>query len=608
MASAHATSPLIQCTNFHTNKPLWMSSPSYTHLLTHPSLFPLLQTCKSMRELHQIHAQILTSGFSHNPYALSSILEFTAISPSGSLDYALQIFNSIDSPTVFYWNTMIRAFSTAHSPLNSIEFFIRMMEQGVVPNKFTFPFVIKSFSFLLALLLGKAIHGLALKMGVDSDAYVNSSLIRFYSNCGSIDDALLVFDRRSKRNAVCWSAMIAGYAQANLFKEALLLFNEFQMERLEPNEAILVSVLSACAHLGALEQGRWVHVCIERNKVLLSVNLGTSLINMYSRCGYIDGAVIVFDQMPQRNVLTWTSLIMGLAVNGLCNRALVLFEEMLDVGLRPDSITFIGVLTACSHGGLVNEAQHQFDRMMREFRIVPKIEHYGCMVDVLGRAGFLQEANDLIENMPIEPDTILWGALLNACIVHKNVVLGEKVGRYLIDLDSQNDANYILLANIYAYVRRWGDALEVRKLMKKRGVRKCPGCSVIEVNGVIHEFFMSDKSDHRALELKPMLDEMVQRIKAAGYVPNTSQVLLDIDEEEKEQALCYHSEKLAIAYGLIHVDPKVPIRVVKNLRACVDCHTATKLISMVFGRQIIVRDRLRFHHFKGGECSCMEYW
>lgn len=483
-----------------------------------------------------------------------------------------------------------------------------MLQCGITPNKYTYPFVLKSFSAELALLPGIAVHGHAVKMGLVSDPYVHSSLINFYSTSGAMDNAWKLFDRIPERNVVCWSAMISGLVREGRFREALGLFNKFRIEGLEPNESILVSLLCASAHLGALEQGQWVHRYIERNAVPLSINLGTALINMYCKCGVVEEALGVFGMLRGRNVLLWTALISGLAINGMARRALNIYEEMLTTGLRPDSVTFIAVLTACSHGGLVEEARSCFEAMRVEFRIVPTVEHYGCMVDVLGRAGFLNEALDLIEGMPVEPDMVLWRALLNACRVNKNVEIGEFVGKLLIEQDPLNDANYILLSNIYAHAKRWADALQVRNIMKEKGVKKRPGCSVIVFNGAVHEFFVGDKSDPQLEGLRPMLHEMATRLRSAGYVPNTSEFILDIDENEKQQALCYHSEKLAVAFGLMNIDSTRPIRIVKNLRGCVDCHSATKIISKVFDREIIVRDTLRFHHFKGGSCSCQDYW
>ncbi|OVA07583.1 Pentatricopeptide repeat [Macleaya cordata] len=602
------TSIPIQIQNPHKSKPIWLSTPSYTNLLNQPNLLFLFENCKSIRQLKQIHAHLFTSGLSHNPYALSALFEFSAVSDFRSLNYALKLFDTLNPPTLFSFNTIIRAFSTSRIPDRSVHFFLEMIKQGISPNKYTYPFVLKSLSVESSLLFGNSVHGHAIKMGSSLDSYVHSSLIHFYSMRGALTDARNLFDKSPETNVVCWSAMISGYIQLNQFTDALSLFNEFQIEGLEPNESILVSVLCASAHLGAFEQGRWMHIYVEKFKIPLSVNLGTALINMYCKCGVVEEALKVFDKMRRKNVLSWTALISGLAMNGMGQRALEVFDEMLKTGLRPDSVTFVGVLTACSHGGLVDDALKYFGDMKSKYQIVPKVEHYGCLVDVFSRAGLLNKALDFIQSMPIEPDLAIWGSLLNACSVYKNAEIGEFVGKLLIELDPLSDANYVLLSNIYAHKRRWADAIEIRSLMKERGVKKCPGCSIIEVEGVVYEFFMGEKSDQRFRELKPMLDEMGRRLRSAGYIPTTSQVLLDIDEEEKQEVLCYHSEKLAIAFGLIHTDPAMPIRIVKNLRACVDCHSATKLISKVFNREIIVRDRLRFHHFKSGVCSCTDFW
>ncbi|KAJ8617282.1 hypothetical protein MRB53_013468 [Persea americana] len=588
------------------SKPIWLSNPSYTHLLSkHPTLLSLLQNSNSNSHLKQIHAHILKS---HDPNSLTALLEFSALSDPKRLDYAIRIFRSLNPPTIFAFNTLLRSLSASNHPHQSVHLFLEMLHCGIAPNKYTYPFVLKSFSAELALLPGKTIHGHAVKAGSASDPFVHSSLINIYSICGEIMDALKLFDRTPNRDVVCWSAMISGLVRQGRFREALGLFNEFQIAGLEPNESIMVSLLCTSAHLGALEQGKWVHMYIQRNGVHLSIKLGTALINMYCKCGVVEDALKLFGKMKRRNVLVWTALISGLAINGMGRRALDMYQEMLRAGIRPDSVTFVAVLTACSHGGLVEEARECFDAMRREHRLIPKVEHYGCMVDVLGRAGLLNEALDFIKSMPIEPDIVLWRALLNACSMHRNVEMGEFVGKFLIHQDPLYDGNYILLSNVYAQAKRWADAIVVRNIMKERGVKKCPGCSTIEFNGVVHEFFVGDKSDPQFKELRPMLDEMSRRLKSAGYVPTTSEVLLDIDEDEKQEVLCYHSEKLAIAFGLLNIDSIMPIRIVKNLRACVDCHSATKIISMVFDREIIVRDRSRFHHFKGGACSCQDFW
>lgn len=281
---------------------------------------------------------------------------------------------------------------------------------------------------------------------------------------------------------------------------------------------------------------------------------------------------------------------------------------MKQAGVRPNEVTFVSVLRGCCVVGLVEEGREHFDSMRREYGIEPWLEHYGCLVDLYGRAGRLDEALDVINKMPMKPHAGAWGALLNACRMYKNTEMGELALRKLVELETKNHGAYVLLSNIYAESKNWDRVINVRQIMKAKGVKKLPGCSVIEVDGEVHEFFAGDETHPRYNEIEVMLGEISRRLKLAGYVANTNPVMYDIEEEEKEDTLCKHSEKVAIAFGLISLKEGVPIRIVKNLRVCWDCHDVTKMISKVFNREIIVRDRNRFHHFKDGKCSCKGYW
>jgi pentatricopeptide repeat protein len=302
-------------------------------------------------------------------------------------------------------------------------------------------------------------------------------------------------------------------------------------------------------------------------------------------------------------------MISGYAMHGYANEVFKLFEEMKHSGIRADHITLVGVLSACSRAGLVDEGYEYFNCMSNYYNITPVMEHYSCMVDLLGRAGRLEEALDFINNMPIKPDASVWSCLLGACRIHNNIELGELAAEHVFELDSKNAGNYVLLSNIYAAAGRWDDIERVRKLMKDRGVKKTPGYSWIKVDKQVHAFLVGDRSHPQMQEIYMELERLSSEMKMAGYVANTRFVLNDVKEEEKEQILLnHHSEKLAIAFGLLNTPPGTTIRVVKNLRVCGDCHTATKFISKIVAREIVVRDANRYHHFKDGQCSCCDYW
>ncbi|KAL6008134.1 hypothetical protein ACLOJK_033640 [Asimina triloba] len=429
--------------------------------------------------------------------------------------------------------------------------------------------------------------------------FVSTLTVSGYSKIGKHEDARLIFDQMHEKDLVSWSAMIAGYAESNHLNEALELFKEMQIYGIRPDQITMLSVISACAHLGALEQAKWIHTFVDKNGFgdILSVN--NALIDMYAKCGSLDRARQVFDDMPQRNVISWTSMITALAMHGNGAPALLLFEQMkMTGGVEPNWVTFVGLLYACSHAGLVDEGRRIFISMIKEYNITPKQEHYGCMVDLLGRANLLDEAAKLVEEMPFEPNVVVWGSLLGACRIHGNVELGELSARRLLELDPSHDGAHVLLSNIYAKANRWRDVREVRRLMKNKGITKETGHSWIELNNEMHEFCVGDQKHSRINEINNKLNEIVRELKSVGYAPNAGSVLVDLEEEEKKEAILWHSEKLAVAFGLLNLQKGSCIRIVKNLRICEDCHCFMKLVSKVFGREIVVRDRTRFHHYR----------
>ncbi|KAJ8620135.1 hypothetical protein MRB53_028664 [Persea americana] len=436
----------------------------------------------------------------------------------------------------------------------------------------------------------------------ERNVVVWTALVNGYSKLGELEMARRLFDEMPEKDVIAWSAMVSGYVQEERFKEGLSIFNEMQVEGVTANESVLVSVLSACSHLGALDLGRWVHLYVERRfGHELSVNLGTALVDMYAKCGVLSASLQVFQGLPCKNVLSWNAMMGGFALYGHGRGALGLFSNMLRMGLRPDEVTFLGLLGAFSHGGMVNEGRIYFEGMTKIFSISPRLQHYACMVDILARAGLLEEATELIQSMPIEPDACVWGALVAGCRVHGNVALGTSIGEKLLEFEPGCAGRYVLLSNIYALAGRWDDARHVRVLMKEKGVDTRPGWSSIEVDGLVHEFVVGDKRHPYTGEIYRKLEEMGMRLAMAGYNVDTKNVLYDMDEEDKEVQLSYHSEKLAIAFGLIFTDSGTPIRVVKNLRVCSDCHLATKMLSKIYAREIIVRDSKRFHHFTDGQ-------
>lgn len=526
----------------------------------------------------------------------------------GDVGIARGLFDEMPYRGVVTWNAMFAGYFKAWEWMEVVNLFRQMLEAGVTFDEVTLISVLTACGRLAVLDLGEWIHGYVEANGMKGSRRLVTSLVDMYAKCGEVDKARRLFDEMPSRDVVAWSAMISGYSQSNQCKEALSLFHEMQEADVDPNEVTMVSVLSSCAVLGALETGKWVHSYIKRKRMQLTVTLGTALVDFYAKCGCIENAIEAFEKMPRKNAWTWTVLIQGLASNGQGRDALKLFHSMLEAKFQPTDVTFIGVLSACSHAGLVEEGRQFFDCMTRHYGIEPRIEHYGCMVDILGRAGLIKEAYHFIKNMLIQPNAIVWRTLLASCKIHKNLEIGEESLKQIVKLEPRHSGDYILLSSIYASVGRWEDAVKVRNQMKEKGIKKTPGCSLIEVDGVINEFFAEDSAHPQSKEIYDKVDEMIMKIKVVGYVPNIGDARLDAEEDEKEVSVSHHSEKLAIAFGLIKSPPGATIRVSKNLRVCTDCHIATKMIAKVYEREIVVRDRNRFHHFRDGICSCNDYW
>ncbi|KAG9449746.1 hypothetical protein H6P81_009711 [Aristolochia fimbriata] len=529
----------------------------------------------SLKQAMQIHAQIIKGG-NDNPHELSKVFAFSALSPSGSLPYARSIFDSLHTQNSYFFNTLIRGYAKSRDPTQALLFFIAVQqhEQSVKPDKFTYPFLFNACSRLRANGEGKQFHALVCKSGLHLDSFVQNSLIHFYSCCTELE-----------------------YAKG------------MQSHHVDPNDATVVSVLRACADVGAITFGKKIHQIVEQNNLLSKTNVVTALIDMYAKCGCVDIALQLFKETIHKDVYIWTAIISGLASHGQCQESIDLFHQMEIEKIKPNERTLTAVLSACRNMGWVNQAYKIFNDMEKTHGITPNIQHYGCMVDLLARAGHLAEAENFIKRMPIEPDAVLWRTLIWACKVHGETDQGERLmNQNLLQTGSADSGNYVLLSNVYASAGKWREKARVRELMTKRRIDKLPGCSMIEVNGKIQEFMAGYSNHPEAEKIYRKWVEIEERLVTEGYSPDLSEVLLDIDDEEKAFQLSHHSEKLAVAFGLINTKPMDRILVVKNLRSCKDCHSAMKLVSKIYGRDIVIRDRIRFHQFKNGFCSCEDSW
>ncbi|KQK20489.1 pentatricopeptide repeat-containing protein At1g59720, chloroplastic/mitochondrial [Brachypodium distachyon] len=495
------------------------------------------------------------------------------------------------------------------------------------PLHFSLPPALSAASFLAALPEGRQLHALAAKLALPERAHtvVANSLLHLYASCGLPAAALALFRRIPAKSLVSWNTAVDALAGNGDHIAALDLFRELQLEGaatagLAPDAYTVQSVLGACAGAGALSLGVYAHALLLRElggdgdgqAVSRDVLINNSLVDLYGKCGAVELARQVFDRMPERDITSWNVMILTLANHGRVRESVELFDRMARAEkFVPNAITFVAVLSACNHGGMVEEGRRYFQMMVSEYGIRPRIEHYGCMVDILARAGFIEEALDVVSGMNCRPDAIIWRSLLDACCKQNaGLELSEAMAKLALDVpDDAVSGVYVLLSQVYASAQRWNDVGMVRRLMREEGLKKEPGFSSIEMDGLVHQFVAGDTSHPLTEEIYKKLDEIEQRLTSSGYKPNLSAapMVAGIDHA-KGAALRLHSERLAISFGLLKATDGAPIRILKNLRVCKDCHTISKIISELYGVEIIVRDRIRFHHFKDGACSCKDYW
>ncbi|XP_077212131.1 pentatricopeptide repeat (PPR) superfamily protein [Tasmannia lanceolata] len=554
----------------------------------------------------QIHGAIIKTNFGWNVFVSNALLDF--YSKCGCVTDARKLFDEMPELDGVSYNVIITGYVWNGQCDESLDLFRELQFTGFDRKQFPFSSIMSIASTLSDLEMGRQIHAQTIVTSAESDILVGNSLIDMYAKCGLLDCAELIFSKRNDRNTVSWTAMISGYVQKGFHEEAVKLFFDMRAANVTSDQATFSSILRASSSLASLGLGKQLHSYIVRSGYMSNVYAGSALLDMYAKCGCIKEAVRTFNEMPDRNLVSWNAMITAYSQNGHAKAALNLFEEMLRWGIQPDSVTFLSVLSACSHGGLVEEGFRYFDSMTKFYKLHPKREHYACMVDILGRIGRLGEAEKLMDKMPFEPDSIMWSSILNSCRIHRNQELGQRAADKLFKMELSDAAPYVLMSNIYAEAGRWEDVGKVKKLMKDHGVKKEPAYSWVEIKEKIYSFSANDETHLETGEIRRMLDMLSEQMDKEGYMPDTSCALHNVEKEIKVESLRYHSERLAIAFALINTPPGSPIRVMKNLRACTDCHTAIKMISKIVGREITVRDSSRFHHFRDGFCSCGDYW
>ncbi|KAL8223098.1 hypothetical protein R6Q57_020497 [Mikania cordata] len=565
-------------------------------------------------ELHELKVGMaiesfsIKLGFHWHVHVLTGLISLYA--KCNNMSTARCLFEQIEQPDIIAYNAMISGFTCNQEIANAVDLFQKMMvlQHGV--NSSTIVGLIPVFYPFGHLILTSTIHSFSLKRSLISKTSVGTALITVYSRLNEIDSARKLFDESPIKSIAAWNAMISGYAQNGVTDSAITLFQEMQKFKIPPNPTTITSILSACAQLGALSLGTWVHDLASKENFESNVYVSTALIDMYAKCGSIKEARQVFDKIAQKNPVTWNAMISGYGLHGQAHEALNIFNKMVELKVPLTGVTFVSVLYACSHAGLVKEGEDLFNKMVQDhgFGFKPLPEHYACMVDLYGRSGELQKALTFINNMPVDPGPATWGALLSACKTHKNTELARLASDKLFELDPENVGYHVLLSNIHTADKNYHEAALVRQVVKNQNLVKTPGCTLIEINKIPYVFTSGQRSHEKTEAIYAMLEKLMGKMKEAGFQRDTVTALHDVEDEEKELMVNVHSEKLAIAFGIMNTETGNEIRIMKNLRVCIDCHSFTKFVSKITERVIVVRDANRFHHFEDGKCSCGDYW
>ncbi|KAK9271757.1 hypothetical protein L1049_002120 [Liquidambar formosana] len=554
----------------------------------------------------QVHCFVIKTNFVWNVFVGNALLDF--YSKHDCVVDARKHFDEMPELDGVSYNVIISGYAWYGQHKESLNLFRELQFTRFDRRQFPFATILSMAANELDFEMGRQIHSQAIVTTADSEILVGNSLVDMYAKCGRFEEAERIFANLAHRSTVPWTAMISAYVKKGLHEEGMELFNKMHRANVSADQATFASILRASANLASLSLGKQLHSFIIRSGFMSNVFSGSALLDMYAKCGSIKDAIQTFHEMPDRNIVSWNALISAYAQNGEGEGTIKSFEEMVQSGLRPDSVSFLSVLSACSHRGLVEKGLKYFNSMTQIYKLDPKKEHYASMVDILCRRGRFDEAEKLMAQMPFEPDEIMWSSVLNSCRIHKNQELAKKAADQLFNMQLRDAAPYVNMSNIYAAAGQWDSVGKVKKAMRDRGIKKVPAYSWVEIKHKIHVFSANDKSHLQMEEIARKIEMLAGQMEEEGYRPDTSCTLHNLDEDIKAESLKYHSERLAIAFALISTPEGSPILVMKNLRTCTDCHAAIKVISKIVGREITVRDSSRFHHFRDGFCSCGDYW
>nr|CAD1823235.1 unnamed protein product [Ananas comosus var. bracteatus] len=559
----------------------------------------------SIRAAKMVFRHMLDTDFEFDQYMRNRILQMHL--KCGMLVDARRLFDEMPERSAVTWTTMITGLIDAGSHEEAFELFLLTWQEQLDAGPRMFATVVRAAAGVGSVSAGRQLHTCVAKMGLYGNVFISCALIDMYSKCGCIEEAQWVFDEMPEKTVVGWNSIIAGYALHGYSERALELYYEMQSSNVKMDHFTYSIVVRICARLGSLEHAKQAHAGLVRNGFGFDVVANTALVDLYCKWGRMDDARNVFEKMPKKNVISWNALIGGYGNHGMGDEAIKIYERMVKEGMVPNHVTFLAVLHACSYSGLLEKGREIFELMDRDPKKKPRAMHYACIIDLLGREGLLDEAFSMIKNAPFRPTANMWAALLTACRIHKNSELGKFAAEKLFGMEPEKLNNYIVLLNIYSSSNRMEDAATVLETLKRKGLRLLPACSWIEVRKKPFGFLFGDKSHPQSVEIYRRLDELMEEIKQIGYVSDEKTLLPDVGENEQRLSK-HHSEKLAIAFGLINTPASTPLQIAQGHRLCSDCHNVIKLATIVTKREIVVRDASRFHHFRHGTCSCGDYW
>ncbi|KAL6143485.1 hypothetical protein ACLB2K_054180 [Fragaria x ananassa] len=530
---------------------------------TYDALVSACISLRSIRGVKRVFGYMISNGFELDQYMRNRVLLMHV--KCGMMIDARQLFGEMPERNSVSWNTIIGGLVDCGEFVEAFGLFLDMWEEIC-----------------------------------DGESRVFATMIR------AAADAHCVFDEMPKKTTVGWNTIIAGYALHGYSDEALSMYYDMRDSGVPMDHFTFSMIIRICARLASLEHAKQAHAGLVRHGFGLDIVANTSLVDFYSKWGRIEDARHVFDQIPNKNVISWNALIAGYGNHGRGDEAVEMFEKMLEERMVPNHVTFLAVLSACSRSGLSERGWEIFESMSRDYKVKPRAMHYACMIELLGQEGNLDEAFALIRAAPFKPTANMWAALLTACRINENLELGKIAAKELYGMEPQKLSNYVVLLNIYNSCGKLKEATAVVQTLRRKGLRMLPACSWIEIKKQVHIFHSGDERHAQTREIYETVDDLMVKIRRRGYIRDEKHLLPDVDEHERISA--YHSEKLAIAYGLISTSDGTPLQIVQGHRICPDCHSAIKLIAKVTEREIVVRDASRFHHFKNGSCSCGNYW